>query len=328
MKLTFSYPHLAVTAVLFLMMGFLSFPVLAEETGDAAESSAHVSAETSVPQNTALQEKIARWKELREKDPQAFEQKIKEHKETLKGNLQSFQRKNPEKFEQFKEQFVQRRQERMQNLQKENPEKFQQVMKNREQRLERWKEKNPEKYNQFVQNHPKIREQMQKRENRMREQGGNLPGQEYSKTQEETKRIRDKRYENGTSSPQDFRRDLQDRSSRTNPSERTGAIEARNGLVPSQGEAPRTEAQDLKAVERNHSAQNFQQRREGFRNPGERVNAQGSRPESFGTQMRTERNGRPSGTQGGGFNPRQSQNQGQRNQGRAPSSVPGNKRRG
>ena len=108
-----------------------------------------------------FQDRVARWKELKEKNPEEFERRVQERKQQIRERVQKMKQNDPQKFEDFKEKFSERRREKAENLKRENPEQFKQEMRQRMQKL--------------MQNHPQMAERMQQRQ---RERSGKFQRQD------------------------------------------------------------------------------------------------------------------------------------------------------
>lgn len=128
-----------------------------------------------------MQEKIAKWKKLKEENPEEFRRLIQARKQHLKQRLQELKEKDPQKFEQVRQKMFERRKERLRHLKREDPEKYRQVMQHRWQKLDEFKEKNPERFQQFMKKHPQVAERLEKREQRRDMKGKNGRGPNFGK---------------------------------------------------------------------------------------------------------------------------------------------------
>lgn len=120
--------------------------------------------DAGAPSRDKREEKIAKWKQLKEENPEEFRRLIQERKQHLKERLQDLKEKDPEKFEEVKKRMFEHRKEYLQNLRRENPDKYQEVVRRRWQKLDEFKTQNPERFKEFMDKHPRVAERWDKRE--------------------------------------------------------------------------------------------------------------------------------------------------------------------
>ena len=118
-----------------------------------------------------IQERIAKWKQLKEQNPEEFKRLIQERKEHLKTRLKELKEKDPQKYEEVKKRMYQHRVQYLRKLKKENPQKYQEIVERRWQKLGELKAKNPERFKEFMDKHPKVAQRWE-----YRQQHGMKPG--------------------------------------------------------------------------------------------------------------------------------------------------------
>ncbi len=120
-------------------------------------------AEESLPSSRDFSpSNVARLRELKEKDPQAFEAFVSERKQQVKSRFREIRKNDPQKYQDLKQGVVENRMRRLRGMRRDNPEKFRQVMGERVQKFEKVKRENPERYRNFIGNHPRFEDRMQK----------------------------------------------------------------------------------------------------------------------------------------------------------------------
>ena len=143
-----------------------------------AEDAAKVPAKPAVPPQN-VQDRIAKWKQLKEQNPEEFKRLIQERKEHLKSRLRELKEKDPKKYEEVKKRMYEHRVQYLRRLRQENPEKYREIVQRRWQKLEELKTKNPERFKEFMDKHPRIGQRWEERQHRieMNPKGkGLLPG--------------------------------------------------------------------------------------------------------------------------------------------------------
>src|SRR3989338_8089405 len=137
------------TAIVIVVAGLVSASTVVFAEPPQEGAGAQHSRREEAP-GRLVSEEAKRLRELKQTDPEAFQQAIQERKAKLRERLAELKETNPEKFEQVKERLKERRQERLENLKENNPEKFQELMAQRkakvQERLEDLKTSNPERY--------------------------------------------------------------------------------------------------------------------------------------------------------------------------------------
>ena len=88
---------------------------------------------------TGIQDRIAKWKQLKQEHPEEFAKLVSERKQKIKEKLQDLKAKNPEKYNEFKKKIQHNRIEHLRKMHQENPERFNEFMKNHPKAADRWK---------------------------------------------------------------------------------------------------------------------------------------------------------------------------------------------
>ena len=149
--------------------GLFIFTCLVGSQIARAEENAAAPAKPLSPQE--VQERIAKWKQLKEQNPEEFKRLIQERKEHLKTRLKELKEKDPQKYEEIKKRMYEHRVQYLRKLRQENPEKYQQIVERRWEKLGELKTKNPERFKEFMDKHPKVAERWE-----YRQQHGIKPG--------------------------------------------------------------------------------------------------------------------------------------------------------
>ncbi len=166
--------------------------------------------ETTVSQESTpdIQNRIAKWKQLREQNPAEFDRLVAQRKNQIKNKVSEFKAKNPEKFESMKKQFLANRGQRLGRLQQENPQKFHEVVQKRMNQFQDWKQKNPEKSQRFLKDHPHFQEKIEKR--REMKQNRSEERQQFKKMrQEDPEKFKQMRQERKEKLVRQYRQDLE-----------------------------------------------------------------------------------------------------------------------
>lgn len=148
-----------------------------------------------------VQDRIAYLRQLREENPEAFQDALKQHREQVRQRLEKLREENPDKFrevvenrrgrfrdrlerlrtehpDQFKQLVENRRkrlEERAEYVKTHHPEKYEQFMQRRTERLSDIKKRNPEQFKQFLENHPRVRERFEQHQNWRNRAGDHRP---------------------------------------------------------------------------------------------------------------------------------------------------------
>ena len=129
--------------VLFLFIGKKGVPSYAEEgvgMGPGVKDS--------------YQANVQALKKLKEKDPEAYRQKVAEKQERVRARLEELKQTHPEKYREYMEHHRKVRREYLAHLRETNPEKFKEIMQQRrqhlEQRLQNLKKNHPETYERII----------------------------------------------------------------------------------------------------------------------------------------------------------------------------------
>ena len=143
-----------------------------------AEENSAAPAKPVTPKN--VQERIAKWKQLKEQNPEEFKRLIQERKEHLKARLKELKEKDPQKYEEVKKRMYEHRVQYLRKLRQENPEKYREIVQQRWQKLQELQTKDPERFKEFMQKHPRLAQRWDERQHRneMNPKGQGLrPGQ-------------------------------------------------------------------------------------------------------------------------------------------------------
>ena len=135
-----------------------------------AEENSTVPAKPLSPEE--VQARIAKWKQLKEQNPEEFKRLIQERKEHLKTRLKELKEKDPQKYEEVRKRMYQHRVKYLRRLRNENPEKYREIVERRWQKLGELKTKNPERFKEFMEKHPRVAQRWE-----YRQQHGLKPGQ-------------------------------------------------------------------------------------------------------------------------------------------------------
>lgn len=136
-----------------------------------------LSAEEGQTVSDAVLKQVTQLQNLRQNDPQAYQQKIAEKKAAIMEQMQQMGQGGQSRFRQFVAKNQNRRFERLQNFRQQNPQAFERFMDNRMQRFQNMAEKNPERFQKFLNNHPNVRERMAARMQQNLAGGLSAPGQ-------------------------------------------------------------------------------------------------------------------------------------------------------
>ena len=135
-----------------------------------AEDVVKAPAKTAPPQS--VQDRIAKWKQLKEQNPEEFRRLVQERKEHLKTRLKELKEKDPQKYEELRKRMYQHRVQYLRKLRRENPEKYREIVERRWQKLDEMKTKNPERFKEFMEKHPRV---AQRWEERQKKNSGPIP---------------------------------------------------------------------------------------------------------------------------------------------------------
>lgn len=106
--------------------------------------------------NSETPRRLAKWKQLRAENPEAFQRLAAEHKTAIKERLKALKQKHPETFEAVKQRHQEHRFNQLKRLRREEPEKFREIMRQRRERMEQWRAENPERFEKFLADHPRL----------------------------------------------------------------------------------------------------------------------------------------------------------------------------
>ena len=118
---------------------------------------------------------------LREKDPQAFFEKVREKKENLRKDLETLRQEDPEHFHQFLQRQGQLKRKKFEYFRQHHPEAFQYFVARRMERVHQIAQKDPERFGHFLNRHPGFQERYTgylQRRARFPQRGGLRPGGE------------------------------------------------------------------------------------------------------------------------------------------------------
>ena len=152
---------------LFVLAGVMSLSSQAV----CAENAATTPTKAKQLTQQEIQERIAKWKQLKEQNPEEFKRLIQERKDHLKARLKELKEKDPQKYEEVKKRMYEHRVQYLRKLKKENPQKYQEIVERRWQKLGELKTKNPERFKEFMDKHPKVAQRWE-----YRQQHGMKPG--------------------------------------------------------------------------------------------------------------------------------------------------------
>lgn len=110
--------------------------------------------------------RIAKWKQLKQENPEEFRRLVQERKEHLKARLRELKEKDPQKYEEMRKRMYHHRVQYLRKLRKENPEKYQEIVERRWGKLEEMKTGDPERFKEFMEKHPRVAERWEDRRDR------------------------------------------------------------------------------------------------------------------------------------------------------------------
>ena len=114
----------------------------------------------------SYREQVQALRELKEKDPEAYQQKVSEKREKVRARLEELKQTHPDKYKEYMAHHRKVRREYLTHLRETNPEKFREIMQQHRQHLER-------RLQNLKKNHPEVYEKiMQRREARRKEWHG------------------------------------------------------------------------------------------------------------------------------------------------------------
>ena len=130
-------------------------------------------AETESREEAVLQE-VQNLRALKDKDPQAYREMIRQKREQFRQRLEGLQGQDREGTRAFFEKEGEWRRRRLQYFKEKHPEAFESFRRQRINRLDRIAQKNPERFRQFMGNHPQFRERYEKYQGAARPRRGGV----------------------------------------------------------------------------------------------------------------------------------------------------------
>lgn len=114
-------------------------------------------AETPLPEEAFLEE-VHQLEILKATNPEAYRQIIREKKERLRQNFQTFREKRPGKFKKFLQHEREFKRRRLDYFRERHPEAFERFKTQRARRLDEFAQKDPQRFQRFLVEHPRFKE--------------------------------------------------------------------------------------------------------------------------------------------------------------------------